>query len=564
MQRFAIVFLLSTGISYLVWSVSNPGIRVGKPGVDKIQSVSYSPFRRGQNPMTGDFPSTEEMEEDLVLLSNYVHGIRIYSGVSALGQIPKLAKKHGLRVWLGAWLDSNQDSNRIEIDAVIKLAGQYPETIDRVIVGNENLQRFDLSPALLRSYLEEVKRAVRQPVTYADGWMRWLENPEIAGAVDIITIHILPYWGNDPLPVDKTIVHVSDVLAQVKKTFPDKPVAIGEIGWPSYGRSRRGAVPSTVQQARFIEAIQAISRETLLDYNIIEAFDQSWKTVNEGTVGSHWGLFSENRTKKFTAGQPIVPYPRWREWAMLAAAVACFLSLICVLKNRIVAIGVLIRIVITAQVSANLGVLSTLHLWRPNNFWSPWMTVGALQVIFAWLLINAIGRAPEKNRTRTSLRETLSLIRRPTLRAKQSRPELITVIYHSFSILGVIVAWGMVLHPRYRDFPTLLYLVPAAGVWTAGLLHCATPMKTWRWVIQGLGMETTGGDWTLKRSAVELREELLVATALSSSAILIAVWETPRNLEAMGFSLTLALLAMPYWGTIVLKSTPERVNRYSF
>lgn len=558
MKKLVIIFLLSTGISYLVWSVSNRGIGVGTPRIDKIQSVSYSPFRRGQSPDTGDFPSTAEMEADLALLSNYVEGIRIYSGVGALGQIPALAKKHGLRVWLGAWLDSNQDTNRTEIDAVIELAGRYPETITRVIVGNENLYRLDITPARLRSYLDEVRRAVDQPVTYADGWVGWFEHPEIASAVDVVTIHILPYWESNPLPVENTIHHVKRILSKMKKAFPDKPVAIGEIGWPSYGRSRREAVPSIVQQAQFIDAIQTVSRERVLDYNIIEAFDQPWKAVTEGTVGSHWGLFTENRTKKFVAGQPIVPYPQWRTWVVLAAVIAGLLSLICVSKYQIGEIGVIIRIVITAQVLANLVVLCTIHLWLRDNYWSPWMLLGMVQLIFAYLLIDTIGRKPSTDHTATHLQDTLFLIRHAMLEAHRSRPDLITVIYHFFSISGIIVAWGMVLQPRFRDFPTLVYLVPSAGISIAGLLHCVAPFKTWRWVVRSLGMKFGDDRWTLKQSLIQLREETLVGFALCSSAILVVIGETPKNLEAMGFSLTLILLSTPYWGTIVLKGAPEQ------
>ena len=34
-----------------------------------------------------------------------------------------------------------------------------------------------------------------------------------------------------------------------------------------------------------------------IDYNIIEAFDQPWKT-NEGGVGAYWGLFDASRQRK--------------------------------------------------------------------------------------------------------------------------------------------------------------------------------------------------------------------------------------------------------------------------
>lgn len=555
--RFATVFLLSTMVSYLIWSKSNRGVVVGKEEASKIQSVSYSPFRRGQSPEKGNFPSIQEMDADLKLLSDYVDGIRIYSGAGALERIPALAKKHGLHVWQGAWLDSNEETNRNEIDAVIRLAKQYPETITRVIVGNENLHRLDMTPETLSSYLDEVQLTVDQPVTYADGWERWLENPEIADAVDIVTIHILPYWENNPLPVEKTMQHVKHILSTMKQTFPDKPIAIGEVGWPSYGRSRQGAVPSIVHQAQFTDGIQTLADQKRLDYNIIEAFDQYWKTVTEGTIGSHWGLFSENRTKKFVAGQAIVPYPHWVNWLMLSSIIAGLLSGTAVIKNRIGKMSVIVQAIITAQVLANLTVLNTIHLWLLGENWSPWMVMSVLQLIFAALLIDTIAQRPKANTRYSQLQDTILLIRRPTAGGERNRPALITVIYHVFAIAAIIVGWGLVIQPRFRDFPTLIFLVPSAGILIAGLLHYVSPLKAWRWVVKSLRMQSRYSEWTLKNSIIKLREETLVSFTLGTSAILIVLGETPNNLEALGFSLTLTLLALPYLGSVLLKPTPN-------
>ena len=38
-----------------------------------------------------------------------------------------------------------------------------------------------------------------------------------------------------------------------------------------------------------------------IDYNIIEAIDQPWKTF-EGGVGPYWGLFDASRQAKFRLG----------------------------------------------------------------------------------------------------------------------------------------------------------------------------------------------------------------------------------------------------------------------
>ena len=45
------------------------------------------------------------------------------------------------------------------------------------------------------------------------------------------------------------------IRKQVAAAFPGKEILIGETGWPSHGRMRDGALPSRINQARFISEI---------------------------------------------------------------------------------------------------------------------------------------------------------------------------------------------------------------------------------------------------------------------------------------------------------------------
>ena len=138
-----------------------------------------------------------------------------------------------------------------------------------MVVGNEVLLRRDLSPAELSAAIREVKAAVRQPVTYADVWEFWEQFPEIAKDVDIITIHILPYWEDHPLGVDAAMAHTRDVFRRMRALFPDKPIAIGEAGWPSRGRWRQDAAPSRVNQECFVRQFAALAEAEHFDWTLI-------------------------------------------------------------------------------------------------------------------------------------------------------------------------------------------------------------------------------------------------------------------------------------------------------
>ena len=60
----------------------------------------------------------------------------------------------------------------------------------------------------LAATLRAVKARVSVPVTYADVWEFWLRNRDVAAAADFITIHILPYWEDFPIPARDAAAHV--------------------------------------------------------------------------------------------------------------------------------------------------------------------------------------------------------------------------------------------------------------------------------------------------------------------------------------------------------------------
>ena len=211
---------------------------------------------------------------------------------------------------LGLWLSSLPDLSRKQVEVAVALANRYPDVIQAVVVGNEVLLRGEMSAPALAETIRQVKARVPMPVTYADVWEFWLRNRDLAAAVDFITIHILPYWEDFPVPARDAARHVDAIRKQVAAAFPDKEIFLGEFGWPSAGRMREGALPSRVNQARTLHEVLAQARRDNYRVNVIEAYDQPWKRQLEGTVGGHWGLFDAyQRRAKFIWGSasPTIP-----------------------------------------------------------------------------------------------------------------------------------------------------------------------------------------------------------------------------------------------------------------
>src|SRR5450631_96680 len=284
---------------------------------EKLYCLSYAPFRGGQTPLDlATHISPAQIEDDLSRLAKITDCVRTYSVDFGLDQIAGIAALHGLKVMQGLWLSSHADLNQVQIETAVALANRYPGTIRALIVGNEVLLRGEMSAEDLTATLRAVKARVAVPVTYADVWEFWLQNRDVASAADFITIHILPYWEDFPIAASNAAAHVDSIRRRVAEAFPGKEVIIGEVGWPSEGRMREGALPSPVNQARVIHDVLALGKRENFRVNVIEAFDEPWKRALEGTVGGHWGLLDDaTRAPKFVWGEAVSDHPYWKAQA---------------------------------------------------------------------------------------------------------------------------------------------------------------------------------------------------------------------------------------------------------
>ena len=279
----------------------------------KLYCVSYTPFRGGQSPLVeGTRAEPWQIEEDLALLSKYTGCVRTYSVTDGLDNVLASARRHGLKVLEGIWISNNAEKTRRQIATGIALAKQYPDVITGVIVGNEVLLRGEISVPDLIANIRDVKAQVSAPVTYADVWEFWLRYPDVQNAVDFVTIHILPYWEDFPIPAWRAAAHVADIRRKVADAMPGREIVIGEFGWPSAGRMRESARPSRANQARAVAETLALAQRENFRVNIIEAFDQPWKRALEGTVGGYWGIFDRaTGAPKFSFSGSVSDHPHW-------------------------------------------------------------------------------------------------------------------------------------------------------------------------------------------------------------------------------------------------------------
>ncbi|MGQ0677240.1 MAG: glycosyltransferase [Rhodospirillales bacterium] len=349
-----------------------------------IRGVAYSPYRQGQDPRR-DQPSREQIEQDVRVLQGRVAAIRTYSAVDGLEAVPAIARKYGLRVTAGAWVDGRWQRNEEEIGSLIHLA-RVNRNVARVLVGNESILRNDLPVARLIRYIEEVRANVRVPVGTAEPWHVWLDHPELAQAVDFIAIHVLPYW--EGIGVDRAVDYVLLRYEMVQARYPGKPVVITEVGWPSDGRVRREAAPSPDNQARFMRAWLNTARARDVDFFVMEAFDQPWKRSIEGRVGAYWGVFDAERQDKFAMAGPIEPWALWKTLALASSLLAAAPILLFLLRfPHLRPTG---QVVFAGLIQASASAL----LWVAGTGMSQYQTWGSMAawgvLLLALLLLIAI------------------------------------------------------------------------------------------------------------------------------------------------------------------------------
>ena len=288
----------------------------------QLASVSYSPYARAQHPDFGDRPTADQIRADLKILSSFTRSIRTYSSTGGVELVPGIAAEFGLKVTVGIWIDKDEARNEREIQSGLALAKRY-SNVNALVVGNETTLRAEKSADELIKIIQRVKRQSPVPVTTGEIWTVWLDHPELASAVDFIAAHILPYWEGMPVSqvVDKTIASYD----KLRRAHPGKRIVIAEFGWPSAGYNMHDADPGRTEQALVIRDFVTRADAYGIDYNIIEAFDQPWKT-NEGGVGAYWGIFDASRQAKFAWAGTIGDPDYWKV-AGLAALLGLLLSL---------------------------------------------------------------------------------------------------------------------------------------------------------------------------------------------------------------------------------------------
>ncbi|MDD3344449.1 MAG: exo-beta-1,3-glucanase, partial [Sulfurospirillaceae bacterium] len=275
------------------------------------------------------------------------------------------------------------------------------------------------------------------------------KHPDVAPAVDRVTIHILPYWEDKPIAVDKALMHVKDIRTLMTQKIPDKEIVIGETGWPSHGRMREMALPSPQNQAIFTRNFVKMAEEEGWKYNFIEAFDQPWKRVDEGAAGGYWGLFDANRADKHVLHGYISNFPN-ALWLFLASFILTLIGLIWLIKEQTCACKK-VPVLFLTLFAGSVGLVwqtNTYLLTARDIFEYGWAVVCIVVSFLLWSeLIRFV--ITEESQRRGSMNGAIAFL----VRHKHWNEHTFKDLLHLLSVsLVLVMAIAMAFDGRYRDF----------------------------------------------------------------------------------------------------------------
>ena len=276
--------------------VSAPGITAGASTpatgakssttpVDRLSGLCFSPYTQG-TPASDVPPDTAD--HLLGIVAPYTDSIRTFGSPGTAADVASAAKALGLKVALGADIESDPARNDVEVAGLISQA--RAGKVDLAVIGEESLYFNFVDEQKLIDYINRVK-AAGVTTTTSETWGELINHPRVVAACDLLVANMFPYWEN--VGIAGSIKYLESSYKKTKAAAGNKEVII-ETGWPSAGAQHGEAVASPENAAYYLRAFTAWARAHKVRYFYFEAFDEPWKAAHEGEVGAHWGIWDTN------------------------------------------------------------------------------------------------------------------------------------------------------------------------------------------------------------------------------------------------------------------------------
>jgi len=289
------------------------------------KAICYSGYRDGQSPDGNNLPSYEQVKQDLLILKGEWTSLRLYASDAHSDTIMEVIRTEKLPfdVMLGAYITAEQNNpncpwggiyseeqladnkreNLRQIDRLIQMANEFDGIVSCVSIGNEAAVEWTdhlVSTEQLTKYAKMARLGVKQPVTFCENYVPWLNKLKpLAEQLDIISIHTYPVW--EYKNIDEGLAYTIENYNAVAAQYPDKQVIITEAGWATKSNGR-GIEPNNVNevmQQQYLQELMAWAESQQILVYFFEAFDENWKGSDDPfEPEKHWGIYKADRSPK--------------------------------------------------------------------------------------------------------------------------------------------------------------------------------------------------------------------------------------------------------------------------
>lgn len=243
----------------------------GMASADTYMATTYSPMHSYAYPLNSDdtYNQTallESMDADMALISKHFAYARTYYSQYYGNGIAEYAAKNGVKLYLGVYM-TTEDWQATEISNAIAAVQNYPDAIEAILVGNENLYQGFSSDSIL-SIVSEIKEGlgdaassvkfgtVQRITEYLDSSYD-TQTAALAAGLDILGVNIYPFFSDSYDSSDPTAL-LQEQWDEMAAKFSVDQMLLTETGYATAGAAPTEATsvtPSLENSVTYFEAV---------------------------------------------------------------------------------------------------------------------------------------------------------------------------------------------------------------------------------------------------------------------------------------------------------------------
>ncbi|DAZ96936.1 TPA: hypothetical protein N0F65_012039 [Lagenidium giganteum] len=230
-------------------------------------ATCYSPMHNPEYPLHGGEPDRaalqKAMDNDFKIMSKHFTHVRTFYSQYYGTNPTKSAAAVGIKLYLGVFMtwDNWQDA---EVNATIKAANEYPDTVEAILVGNENVREFNSTRILkiadrikreLTGKAKNIKIGTVQRISEYVDKQYDAQMGQLNKSLDILGVNIYPFFS--AYKKQNPTSELQRQWDEVKAKYPLSKMRLTETGFPTNGEaSFTGVEPSLNESMAYYNAVK--------------------------------------------------------------------------------------------------------------------------------------------------------------------------------------------------------------------------------------------------------------------------------------------------------------------